>query len=213
MTGVEPIRVLLVDDHDIVRRGLSVYLEVTPDLVLAGEANSGEAALAACEHLSPDVILMDLVMPGMGGIAATRQIREQWPQIQVIALTSFRDKELVQEALRAGAMSYLVKNVSCDELTQAIRAAYDGKPTLSPEAMQALIQTTREDAAPGHDLTMAEHDVLELMAEGLTNSEIAEHLHVSYSTARARVSNILAKLGVSRRSEAVALAVRHKLVT
>ncbi|MBN1872837.1 MAG: response regulator transcription factor [Anaerolineae bacterium] len=204
---------MLVDDHDIVRRGLSVYLDVTPDLVLAGEANTGEEAMEICARVHPDVVLMDLVMPGMGGVTATQLIHERWPEVKVIALTSFREKELVQEALRAGAMSYLVKNVSCDELTQAIRAAYLGQSTFSPEATQALIQTACQASAPGHDLTASEQDVLALMVKGLTNAEIAEHLHVSYSTARARVSNILAKLGVSRRSEAVALALRYKLVT
>ena len=213
MSNSNPIRVMIVDDHDMVRRGLATFLRVKAHLELVGEASNGQEALQVCKQAQPDVILMDLVMPEMDGTTATRAIRKCWPQVQIIALTSFQEKELVQEALQAGAISYLLKNVSADGLAEAIRAAYTGRPTLAPEAAQALIQAASQEPGPGHDLTPREHEVLALMVEGLTNPEIAERLTVSYSTARAHVSNILSKLGVSNRAEAIALALRLKLVT
>lgn len=213
MEPSDPIRVLVVDDHAMVRKGLATFLRIKPDLELVGEASDGEEALRLCERVQPDVVLMDLVMPKMDGPAAIRIIRERWPQIQIIALTSFQEKELVQGALQAGAISYLLKNVSAAGLAEAIREAFGGRPTLAPEALQALIQTGRPEPAVGHDLTPREHEVLELIVEGLSNPDIATRLFVSRSTAKAHVSNILSKLSVSNRAEAIALALQSKLVT
>jgi len=212
MAGSEDIRVMLVDDHGMVRRGLAAFLKIHTDLVLAGEAENGQEAIDLCETIKPDVILMDLVMPEMDGATATRRIRERCPHIRIIALTSFPEKDLVQEALRAGAISYLLKNVTSQELAAAIRAAYQGRSTLAPEAAQALVRNARNEVSPGHDLTPREKEVLDLMVEGLSNPEIAENLSVSRSTARAHVSQILSKLGVSNRGVAIALAFRSGLV-
>ena len=219
MSTSEVIQVMIVDDHGMVRRGLSTILKVKADLELVGEASNGQEALEICEQIQPHVILMDLVMPEMGGVEATRLIRERWPQVQVIALTSFQEKELVREALQAGAISYLLKNVSAEDLAAAIREAYAGRSTLAPEAIQALLQAEaqsplhEQELTDAYGLTPREHEVLALMVEGLSNPQIAERLVVSRSTAKAHVSNILSKLGVSNRAEAIALALQHNLST
>lgn len=206
------IRVLIVDDHPMVRSGLKALLSAYDDLELAGEASNGVEAVRMCARLKPDVVLMDLVMPEMDGAAATQMIREQNPTIQVVVLTSFKEDELVQGALRAGAIGYLLKNVSADELASAIRAAHAGRPTLAPEATQALIHATTQPPAVGSDLTEREREVLALMVQGLSNHDIASKLYVSQSTVKFHVSSILSKLYVNNRTEAVALAVKQKLV-
>ena len=206
-----PIRVMLVDDHTMVRRGLAAFLKVFDDLQLAGEAESGADAIQLCGKILPDVILMDMVMPDMDGAAATRAIRQQFPQVQVIALTSFKEGDLVKNVLEAGAIGYLLKDVSADELRRAIRAAHAGRATLSPEAAQALVETANQPLAPGLDLTEREREVLALMIEGLNNTQIAGRLTVSPSTIKSHVSNILAKLGVASRTEAIVVVLEHNL--
>jgi len=204
---------MLVDDHTMVRRGLAAFLKVFDDLQLAGEAESGEAAIQLCGDILPDVVLMDMVMPDMDGATATRAIRQQFPGVQVIALTSFKEGDLVKNALQAGAIGYLLKDLSADELAQAIRAAHAGRATLSPEAAQALIETANQSLEPGLALTEREREVLALMVEGLNNTQIAARLTVSPSTIKSHVSNILAKLGVASRTEAVSLALRNHIVS
>jgi len=212
ISSSQPIRVMLVDDHTMVRRGLAAFLKAFDDLELAGEAESGEAAIRLCAEVLPDIILMDMVMPDMDGATATRAIRQQFPQVQVIALTSFKEGDLVKNALEAGAIGYLLKDVSADELVWAIRAAHAGRATLSPEAAQALVETANQSVAPGLDLTEREREVLTLMIEGLNNTQIAGRLTVSPSTIKSHVSNILAKLGVASRTEAVSLALRNRII-
>ena len=213
ISSSQPIRVMLVDDHTMVRRGLATILKVYDDLELVGEADSGAAAIKLCGEILPDVVLMDMVMPDMDGAAATRAIRQKYPQVQVIALTSFKEGDLIKTALEAGAIAYLLKDVSADELVRAIRAAHVGRTTLSPEAAQALVETSNQPPMPGLDLTEREREVLALMVEGLNNTQIAGRLVVSPSTIKSHVSNVLSKLGVASRTEAVTFALRHKLVT
>src|SRR5688572_16765407 len=206
-----PIRVMLVDDHTMVRRGLATFLKVFKDLQLVGEAESGEAAIQLCAQAQPNVILMDMVLPIMDGPTTIRTIRKQFPQIQFIALTSFKGGELIKNALEAGAIGYLLKDVSADELASAIRAAHAGRSTLSPEAAQSIVLTANQPPAPGLNLTEREREVLALMIEGLNNRQISAKLTVSPSTIKSHISNILSKLGVASRTEAVTLALRHHI--
>ncbi len=206
-----PIRVMLVDDHAVVRSGLTAFLSAHADLELVGEAENGQQAVMRAGLVQPDVILMDLIMPVMDGVAATQAIKRQYPRIQIVVLTSFQEDELVQNALRAGAVGYLMKNVTARELVAAIRAAHDGKMTLSSEAAQALVRANQQ-AQETEALTEREREVLRLMVEGLNNAEIAERLVVSLSTVKYHISNILGKLGVDNRVAAVTLAMQRKLV-
>jgi two-component system, NarL family, response regulator LiaR len=208
----QPIRVMLVDDHTMVRRGLATFLRVFDDLQLVGEADSGEAAIQLCSDVLPDVILMDMALPKMDGAAATRAIRRQFPQVQIMILSSFKEGTLIKKALEAGAIGYLLKDVSADDLVRAIRAAHAGRATLSPEAAQSLVETANLPPAPGLDLTEREREVLVMMIEGLNNVQIAGRLTVSPSTIKSHVSNILSKLGVASRTEAVTLALRNGIV-
>lgn len=212
MSQTNRIRVLLVDDHAVVRSGLGAFLMVYPDLELVGEAASGEEALAAVEHLKPEVVLMDLLMPGLGGIAAIRAIHQKHPEIRILALTSFPEEGLVQGALQAGATGYLIKNVSGLELANAIRSTYAGRMTLSPEAAQVLIQSTAQGVIPGEDLTERERAVLGLIVKGLSNAQIAKHLSISASTVKYHIGNIFSKLGASSRTEAASIAIQRRLV-
>ncbi len=205
------ISVLLVDDHVMVRKGLASLLFSYDDLCLAGEADDGEIGVLMYEHTHPDVVLMDMMMPRMDGVTAIIKIRERHPEAKIIALTSFDSDDLVQRALQAGAIGYLLKNASAEELAKAIRAAKQGKRTLAPEAADSLVHLMNQEPTPGHDLTEREREVLALMSEGLNNNEIAERIFLSVSTVKFHVSAILSKLGVTNRIEAVALAVAHGL--
>ena len=211
MTEAQSIRVMIVDDHAVVRSGLAAFFAAFPDLELIGEAENGEEALVRCGLLNPDVILMDLIMPGGDGVNATRQVKEKYPDVKVIALTSFQEDDLVQGALNAGAIGYLMKNVTARDLAAAIRSAYAGKMTLSPEAAQILVQS-RAQAQEFEELTEREREVLKLMVNGLNNTEIANQLVISLSTVKYHISNILAKLGVENRVAAVTTAIQKKLV-
>jgi NarL family two-component system response regulator LiaR len=198
----------------MLRRGLRFFLKGFDDLELVGEGSSGKEAIGLCSETEPDVILMDMVMPDMDGAKTTQMIREQFPQVQVIALTSFQEEDLIERALQAGAIGYLLKNVSAQDLAQAIREAHAGRSTLAPEATQVLVQATRRRSdLQDYGLTDREQEVLALMVEGLSNAEIAERLFITVATVKFHVRGILGKLGVSSRAEAIALAWQHNLVS
>jgi NarL family two-component system response regulator LiaR len=208
---------MVVDDHEVVRNGIRFSLLAFDDLVFVAEAESGEEAVSICAEMAgssnmPQVILMDMLMPGMDGVATTRAILEIHPTIQIIALTSFERGTLVQDALEAGAIGYLLKDAAIDELAGAIRAACAGRVTLAPAAVQALAQLAESPPTVGHDLTEREEQVLALVVEGLSNLQIARRLGISPSTARFHVSTILSKLGAANRAEVAALAVKHGLI-
>lgn len=205
----QSIRVLVVDDHAMVRTGLVTMLQVFEELEFVGEAVNGQMAIDLCGQLTPDLVLMDMHMPVMDGIAATRVIHERHPQIKVLALTAYLQDETVQQALQAGAAGYMLKDVSPEELMHAIHAAFAGQFTFSPEAAQSLLHLPRSEHTFPHDLTEREREVLALMVEGLSNNAIALRLQVTPATVKSHVSSILAKLNVATRAEAMALAVRN----
>jgi NarL family two-component system response regulator LiaR len=213
MVEEKRIRVMVVDDHAVVRSGIEYSLLALDDIELVGSAESGEEAVRLCIELEPDVILMDMLMPGMNGIEATRTILEISPRTRVVALTSFQEGDLVQDMLQAGALSYLLKDVGMNELADAIRAAHAGRAILAPEAAKALVEAANRPQDVDFDLTERELDVLALVVDGKSNADIADQLGVSLSTARFHVSAILSKLGAGNRAEAAALAMKHKLVS
>jgi two-component system, NarL family, response regulator LiaR len=206
------IRLAIVDDHDLVRSGLKFFAQTVNDIVLVGEANNGAAAIKLCAEIHPDVVLMDLVMPETDGITAIRIIREVDPHVQIIALTSFTDQTMISEALQAGAIGYMLKNVTIDELTSAIRNAKAGKPIIAPEVFKMLVHhTPSASEETTFDLTRREKDILSLLIAGLTNEEIAANLTLGRSTVKTHLSHIFNKLGVTNRVEAVTLALQHHL--
>jgi NarL family two-component system response regulator LiaR len=206
------IRIVVVDDHEMVRRGLATFLRTSPEFVLVGEAANGQEAIERCRELLPNVVLMDLMMPEMDGFTAIALLREQLPDVRVIALSSSNDALTVATAARAGAVGYLSKSISNDELATAIRAAAEGKPAFSAHAIQALIEVAMLPPEPRYNLTERELSVVRLLVDGKNNIEIARLLNISRSTVKYHVSAIIAKLGVSNRAEAVAVALKHKLI-
>jgi DNA-binding NarL/FixJ family response regulator/class 3 adenylate cyclase len=209
-----PIRVLLVDDHAVVRRGLRGFLELLKDFDVVGEAENGREGVAAADRLAPDVVLMDLLMPEMGGLEAIAAIKQAHPEIEIVAVTSFIEEEKVTSALEAGASGYLLKDAEAEEVAQAIRAAYHGEVHLDPAVSRLLAQRmrARKDAEPIEPLTSREKEVLSQLARGASNKEIAYELGITERTARTHVSNILGKLGLASRTQAALYAVEHKLV-
>ena len=208
-------RVLIVDDHTVVRNGIAFSLLAYTDIEVVAQASTGEEALRLCAEAAvlPDVVLMDIMMPGMGGVATIRALHEDFPQVHVIALTSFQEGSLVEEALQAGAIGYLLKDVAIDELAKAIRLAARGMPILAPAAAQALVHTVVRRPPPiGQDLTDREREVLGLLAEGLSNQQIAERLVITPATVKFHTRSIRSKLGTSSRTETVVIALNNHLV-
>ena len=213
MTGSDRIRVLVVDDHKVVRMGLRTFIAVNEDLELVGEAGNGEEAVDQCAALHPDVVLMDLKMPVMDGPTAIEHIRARFPEVQIVALTSFDDESLAQRALEAGAIGYLFKDADEDELVSAIRLASKGRGVVAPEAVQALVARSNDDESYEVRLTEREQEILRMVAKGLTNPQIAERLVISVSTVNFHVHNVLDKLGAKTRTEAVSIAAREGLIS
>ena len=207
-----PIRILIADDHSVVRQGLRMFLGLDPELEVVGEAANGAEALRQAQHLQPDVVLMDLLMPVLDGIAATAAIRREVPETEVIALTSVLEDTSVMGAVRAGAIGYLLKDTEADELRRAIKAAAAGQVQLSPQAAARLMREVRAPESP-EALTERETDVLRLLAQGKANKEIARALDIGEKTVKTHVSNILSKLNVPSRTQAALYAVRIGLVS
>ncbi len=213
---IDKISLLITDDHALVRQGIRAFLELQPDLTVIGEADSGEAAVRAAAELVPDVVLMDLVMPGIGGVEATRQIKQVSPHSQIIVLTSYHEDEYIFPALRAGALSYVLKDVGPDELADTVRKAARGESVLHPRVASRVVRelrgTQRDIPNLFTDLSNRELEVLRLIADGLSNAEIARNLFISEKTVKGHVSNILSKLHMLDRTQAAVFAWQQGLV-
>jgi len=211
-----PITVLLVDDHEVVRSGVSAFLASQPDFEVIGEAKSGTEAVNLAQKLVPDVVLMDLVMAKMDGVEATRQVKAVSPRTKIVVLTSYHQDEYIFPALQAGAISYILKDVKMDELASALRRAAQGEATLHPKVASRVIQelhgANREELNPYTELTDREMEVLKLIAKGQSNSEIAENLVISVNTVKGHVSNILSKLHLADRTQAAVFAWQQGIV-
>lgn len=212
----EPITVVLVDDHTVVRHGVRAYLSTLPDIDVIGEAGSGTEAVAVVKQLAPDIVLMDLIMPGMDGVEATRRVKLASPRTQVIVLTSYHEDEHIFPAIRAGALSYLLKDIEPDELAAAIRRAHRGEAVLHPRVATRLVQEARQPQRDGinpfTELTDREMEILRLVADGRSNAEIATELVISQKTVKSHVSNILSKLQLADRTQAAVYAWREGVV-
>jgi two-component system, NarL family, response regulator LiaR len=208
------IKVVFVDDHEMVRIGVSSYLSAQPDIEVIGEADNGKTGVEMALELRPDIILMDLVMKEMDGIEATKQIIEKWPEAKIIIVTSFLDDEKVYPALEAGATSYMLKTSKASEIANAVRVTYSGQPVLEPEVTGKMMMKMRQrnNVELHEELTEREMEVLKLIAEGKTNQEIADELFIALKTVKTHVSNILSKLQVQDRTQAVIYAFRHSIV-
>lgn len=206
------IKVLIADDHLMVRQGIKALLNLYDDIEVIGEAENGREASEMCEEYRPDIVLMDLIMPEVNGIDAVKDILNNRPNTKIVILTSFADKELIEESLKAGAIGYVLKNISGDDLVATIRDAYHGKPALSSEASNFLISNLKNPQVGAYNLTNQEKNILACMVEGLSNKNIARKLVLSISTVKFHVSNILNKLGASNRAEAVSIALKNKLI-
>jgi two-component system, NarL family, response regulator LiaR len=211
----EKITVLITDDHSVVRQGVRVFLETQPEIEVLGEADSGQQAIDMCSELAPDVVLLDLLMPKMNGVEATRQIKQVSPRSNIVILTSYHDDEFIVPAIKAGALSYLLKDVSPSELIAAVKKASVGEAVLHPQVAQKLMKGLRENAENQivEELSKRELEVLQLVAEGLSNLEIAERLFISDKTVKSHVSNILGKLHLADRTQAAVYAWRNKVVS
>ena len=212
MTEKIKIKVMVVDDHPLVRHGMKTVFEAYDDIDLVAEAENGKEALEMCEKYKPDIVIMDMVMPILDGAEATSLLVKRFPDIKVIALTSFNDKDLIKKSLKAGAVNFLLKNISGAKLVKTIKDVYKGKYVLSPHATKILLTELREKTDDDVKLTKREKEILTLIVEGLSNKEIARRLFLSNSTIQFHVSNLLSKLGVSKRTEAAYLALKQKLV-
>jgi NarL family two-component system response regulator LiaR len=217
MAQAEKIKILIVDDHQVVRHGLRTFLELHDDIVVVGEAGDGATAVEMVQEFEPDIVLMDLVMPDLDGIAATRQVTSLGTHTKVIALTSFTEDDKVFPAIQAGASSYLLKDVSPDDLVEAIRAVHRGEARLHPDIARKLMEQVARQAGPSHeapvdDLTEREREVIRLVAQGCSNSEIAQALVISDKTVKTHVSNILSKLGLQDRTQLAIYAIKNNLV-
>jgi two-component system response regulator NreC len=210
------IRVLIVDDHTVVRSGVRLLLEIEPDIVVVGEARDGHEAIALTETLQPDVVLMDIAMPEMDGMAATRQIKAAWPQVNILGLTMHRVDEYFFEMLKAGASGYILKGADTSDLINAVRVVYQGGvflyPTMAQRLVQDYLQRVKEDADFGPALSPREREILQMLAEGYSSKEIAEKLVISPSTVHTHRSNLMSKLGLTTRHELIQFAREHGLV-